>query len=97
MKLASLPRIQSADLRVEPVSEKTALFVQAGAFVSRDLALKIERDLAPIGPTRIVEATVGQRRFYRVRLGPVATVNDGDRMLDAVVRTGYPDARLVVY
>jgi len=97
VKVASLPAVESADLRIVPVSGKTNLFVQAGAFSRRDLALKMKRDLAPIGPTQIVEATVGERRFYRVRLGPVATVNDGDRMLDAVMRTGYPDARLVVY
>lgn len=94
---APLPAGERAGLRIVPVSGKTSMFVQAGAFIRRDLALKTERDLALIGPTRIVETTVGMRRFYRVRLGPVATVNDGDRMLDAVVRTGYPDARLVVY
>lgn len=92
------PAADSAeDVKIVPVSAKTNLFVQAGAFIRRDLARKTERDLAPIGPTRIVEATVGERLFYRVRLGPVATVNDGDRILDQVMRTGYPDARLVVY
>ena len=94
---ADRPAGESADLRIVPVSGKTTLFVQAGAFVRRDLAMKMERELAPIGPTQIIEATVGKRRFYRVRLGPVATVNDGDRILEAVVRTGYPNARLVVY
>ena len=94
--IASLPAPESADLKIVPVSDKTTLFVQAGAFMRRDLARQMERDLAPIGPTQIVEATVGKRRFYRVRVGPVATVNDGDRVLDAVVRTGYPNARLVV-
>jgi rare lipoprotein A len=97
VSVASLPRNEVTDVKVVPVSAKTNLFIQAGAFVRRDLALKMEQDLAPIGPTRIVEAMVGQRRFYRVRLGPVESVNDGDRILDAVVRTGYPNARLVVY
>ena len=94
--LASLPTSESADLKTVPVSGKTTLFVQGGAFVRRDLARQMEQDLASIGPTKIVEATVGTQRFYRVRVGPVATVNDGDRILDAVVRTGYPNARLVV-
>ncbi len=92
-----LPAVESTDLKIVPVSGKTTLFVQAGAFVRRELAVKMKRALAPIGPTHIIEATVGKRRFYRVRLGPVATVSDGDRILDAVVRTGYPNARLVVY
>lgn len=79
-----------------PVSEKTSLFVQAGAFVRRDLALKMKRTLTPIGPTRVVEASIGNRRFFRVRVGPVESINDGDRILDKVVENGYPDARLVV-
>ena len=97
VKVASLDPRDGIDLTVVPVKPKTSLFVQAGAFISMDLARKLERNLATIGPTQIVEATVGDRLFYRVRLGPVATVDDGDRMLDAVMRTGYPDARLVVY
>lgn len=97
VKTTYLPAVQRTDLSIFPVSGKTNLFVQAGAYVRRDLAMKTERDLAQIGPIQIVEATVGAHRFYRVRLGPVATVNDGDRILDAVMRTGYPNARLVVY
>ena len=96
VKIASLPVTENAVLGNVPVTGKTTMFVQAGAFVRRDLARQMERSLAPIGPTRIVETTVGKQLFYRVRVGPVATVNDGDRVLDAVVRTGYPDARLVV-
>jgi rare lipoprotein A len=79
-----------------PVSGSTRLFVQAGAFVQRHLADRLQRSLTTIGPTRVVEATVGDRRFYRVRVGPVATVTDGDRILDQVVANGHPDARLVV-
>lgn len=94
---AAVPEARSAGVSTVPVSGKTSLFVQAGAFIRRDLAMKMERHLAPIAPTQIVEAVVGDRRYYRVRLGPVATVNDGDRILDEVVRNGYPSARLVVY
>jgi len=97
IKVADLPATQQITLRKLPVSGKTRLFVQAGSYVRRDLAKQTEKQLAPIGPTQIVEATIGKRLFYRVRLGPMSTVNDADRILDAVVRTGYPDARLVVY
>jgi len=97
VRVAVLPAAPDPDLKTVPVAAKTSLFVQAGAFVRRDLAMKTKRDLSPIGPAHIVEATVGENLFYRVRLGPVATVDDGDRILDAVVRTGYSDARLVVY
>lgn len=79
-----------------PVAGGTRLFVQAGAFVQRTLADRTRRTLVTIGPTRVVEATVGDRLFYRVRVGPLGSVTDGDRILDQVVESGYPDARLVV-
>ncbi|MDC0033708.1 septal ring lytic transglycosylase RlpA family protein [Alphaproteobacteria bacterium] len=96
VKITRLGAGEDANLKIVPVLRKTTLFVQAGAFIRRDLAKRMEQSLAQIGPTQIVEATLGKRRFFRVRVGPVATVHDGDRILDAVVRTGYPGARLVV-
>ena len=42
------------------------------------------------------EITVGARRFYRVRMGPVDSVEAGDRLLAIVVDAGVPEARLVV-
>jgi rare lipoprotein A len=91
--ITPVQKIQGLSL---PVPGKGSLFVQAGAFVRKDLAKQMERDLAPIGPTRIVEATIGERLYYRVRLGPVA-MDESNKILDAVVRTGYPDARLVTH
>lgn len=79
-----------------PVTGKTKLFVQAGAFVRRDLALKTRNSLSTIGPTRVVETSIGTRRFFRVRVGPVSSISAGDRILDRVVENGYPNARLVV-
>ena len=79
-----------------PVAGGTRLFVQAGAFVQRTLADRTQQALAPIAPTQVVEATVGDRLFYRVRVGPLDSVADGDRILDRVVDSGYPGARLVV-
>lgn len=96
VEVASVAPKKRVDLRVVPVPATTSLFVQAGAFVREDLARRTEQSLAPIGPTKIVEATIGEQRFYRVHVGPVATVTDGDRVLEQVVRNGYPNARLVV-
>lgn len=99
------PRLTAAETRASigtpsvtnvPVSDKTTLFVQAGAFVRRDLALKMKDNLMPIGPTQVVETSIGNRRFFRVRVGPVASIQDGDRVLDRLVENGYPNARLVV-
>lgn len=79
-----------------PVKPPSGMYIQAGAFVQRDYALRLQRRLASVGPARVVEATVGNRRFWRVRLGPVASVEEGDRLLDRVLASGHSGARLVV-
>jgi len=79
-----------------PVSGTPRIYVQAGAFVYRDLADKMKRLLDPIGPTQVAEAVIGERRFYRVRIGPLSSVEDADQMLELVSASGYPEAQLVV-
>lgn len=81
-------------LRFEAV-KPTRLFVQAGSFVRREYAERMQRKLSPVGRARITEAVVGKYRFYRVRIGPLGTVEQGDRVLDNVIAYGYPDARLI--
>lgn len=81
-------------LRFEAV-KPTRLFVQAGSFVRREYAERMQRKLSPVGRARITEAVVGKYRFYRVRIGPLGTVEQGDRVLDHVIAYGYPDARLI--
>jgi rare lipoprotein A len=34
--------------------------------------------------------------LYRVRIGPVGSVDEADQLLDRVVGSGAPDARIVV-
>lgn len=79
-----------------PVTEKPEIYVQTGAFVQRELAEKMQKLLSPIGPTNVAEAMVGQQRFYRVRMGPLASVERADQLLELVSASGYPEARLVV-
>tara|TARA_R110000787_G_scaffold84006_11_gene180341 strand:- start:1255 stop:2178 length:924 start_codon:yes stop_codon:yes gene_type:complete len=79
-----------------PITAKPRIYVQAGAFVYRDLADKMKRLLDPIGPTQIAEAVIGERRFYRVRIGPLSSVKKADQLLELVTASGYPEARLVV-
>jgi rare lipoprotein A len=79
------------------ITAKPKIYVQAGAFTHRDLAAKMKRLLDPIGPAEVAEAVIGQRRFYRVRIGPVNSVQKADQLLELVVASGYPEAQLVVY
>jgi rare lipoprotein A len=104
-QIKQLPNISTRELkksgpenlvRVAPVSGSKKIYVQAGAFVYRDLAVKMQNLLDPLGPTRVVEAVIGKRRYFRVQVGPAATVNQGDKLLELVIASGYPKARLVV-
>jgi rare lipoprotein A len=81
---------------VEPVRGGKRIYIQAGSFVERGRAESMKRKLSPVGVTTVVPAQVGAQRFYRVRVGPVRTVEAGDRLLDHVIAYGYPDARIVV-
>jgi rare lipoprotein A len=88
---------QSNDGRVETVPvETTRIYIQAGAFSNRDNAMRLSGALRRIAPSQISETRVDGQTFYRVRLGPVTTVADADALLEQVIGSGYPGARVVV-
>ena len=80
---------------VVPV-HSTAMFVQAGAFTNVANANRLRSKLAPFGPSHVVPAVVGNQRFYRVRVGPIASLAQADTLLARVVAAGHPEARIIV-
>jgi rare lipoprotein A len=80
---------------VVPV-RKTAMFIQAGAFTNLANATRLKTTLMPFGRTQVVPAYVGTQKFYRVRLGPIASLAEADTTLAKVVASGHPEARLIV-
>lgn len=94
---SSLNDLPKADGTITVVPTKqTQLFIQAGAFTNVSNANRLRAKLAAYGPSRVVPAFIGQQRFYRVQLGPIATVADADATLEMVLAAGHPEARLVV-
>ncbi|MDA0262348.1 MAG: septal ring lytic transglycosylase RlpA family protein [Proteobacteria bacterium] len=77
-------------------SGETSIFVQAGAFSSRQNADRLRDKLAGVGPVSVSQTTIKGRVFHRVRLGPLGTVHDADAALARVMQSGYPGARIVV-
>jgi rare lipoprotein A len=68
------------------------LFVDGASFSRRDLA---DRQAARIGGR--VEATGPRgRQTFRVRIGPLQSVAEADRALEAALRAGVSDSRIVV-
>ncbi len=72
------------------------LFLQVGAFASRynaeTLRDRLERDA--FRPVEIQAS--GDGRLYRVRIGPLASVEDSDRLAARVSASGLGEARVVV-
>jgi rare lipoprotein A len=75
--------------------KKTQLFVQAGAFGVLDNAEKLRQQLAKVGRADVSQVQVGGRTFYRVRIGPLASVDQADATLAKVVAAGSSEAKIV--
>lgn len=74
----------------------TRIYVQAGAFGQYDNANRVRARLASLGPVNISTVLVNGRDLFRVRVGPIVNVAEADHLLDSVIRSGYPDARVIV-
>ncbi|MFN7113223.1 MAG: septal ring lytic transglycosylase RlpA family protein [Alphaproteobacteria bacterium] len=73
----------------------TGIFVQAGSFSVQENAVRLGDRLKSLGDVQVTPVTVSGRQFWRVRVGPLATVDEADRVLDAVIRAGGDGARVL--
>jgi rare lipoprotein A len=75
-----------------------ALFVQAGAFSDPANAQRLAEKLrgGSFGKIFVRDDQIAGRRMYRVRIGPVATVAEFDRVVAALERAGINDAHLAL-
>ena len=87
----ALTEVASVDLVEGP-----STFIQAGAFSSPDNAQRLSDALAPFGEVRTTMVTVDGTAVYRVRLGPVATPEGAEALLERIIGAGHLDAHLVV-
>ncbi|HEX3954562.1 MAG TPA: septal ring lytic transglycosylase RlpA family protein [Stellaceae bacterium] len=71
------------------------IFVQAGAFAVPENAQRVRARIATLGSAEIVSGAGNGGMLYRVRVGPVASQAEAQRLLDKVVGSGYPGARVV--
>ena len=72
------------------------LYVQAGSFMYFHNANRLRVRLSPLGQPLIAPTMVDGRHFFRVRFGPLASVDDADRLFNSLLSRGYNDARIVV-
>jgi rare lipoprotein A len=74
----------------------TNIFVQAGSFTRVDNAVRLRARLSQLGNVQVAETIVEDQRYFRVRIGPMATVEEADDLLAILLGNGHPDARVVV-
>lgn len=79
-------------LAVEP----TKIYVQAGAFSQFQNANRLKVILSEFGPAKVTTVAIGEYYLFRVRLGPMSSLPEADRMLAKIIGAGYPEARLIV-
>lgn len=98
-KQVALGNTQSPQLTGQVVTvpvKPSNIYIQAGAFLRQGNAQQLQRKLSSIGQTRITEFILNQQRFYRVQLGPIASVEEADRLLQQLLDNGHPDAKIAV-
>ncbi len=89
---AALAHQQVQTVPVKP----TQIFIQAGAFQRFDNAHRLSALLSTLGPTTVSQVETKAGPMFRVRIGPLASVDQADTLLERVIGAGHPEARIVV-
>ena len=74
----------------------TQIWVQVGAFHSEGSAASVLAQLETLGNGEISSLLKAGQTLHRVRLGPVQTVSEADKLLDGVMSIGFSGARIIV-
>jgi rare lipoprotein A len=74
------------------------LFLQVGAFSNAENAERLRSRLGSSGrgDVRVVRTEVDRRTLYRVRIGPIANVDEADRMSRELAMLGHDESRIVI-
>lgn len=87
----------SAPSGVDVVPVKpTEIYIQAGAFSFVENARLLQNRLGDVSGTSISRAHVNGQEFFRVRIGPLRSVDEADAALSDLIAKGHTNARIVV-
>jgi len=79
------------------ISTDNELFIQAGAFASQYNAKQLQQKLNALLPNNAVKlAFVEQDKLYRVRIGPLPSVTEADRVARTISANGYPEPQVII-
>ncbi len=89
------PVLRLPETVTQSQADPGSLFIQLGTFHSFQYANIQRAQVAGLG-ANIVSTPEGRGQIYRVIVGPFASVQQADSVLDQVLRAGVTDARIVV-
>ncbi len=79
------------------IGETPSIFIQAGAFSQYDNANRLRARLGVLGyPVRVHQVYITNQPMFRVRVGPLRSIDAADQTLDRLVAAGYLDAQIVI-
>ena len=81
-------------MTVSPVI--TQIWVQVGAFHSESSAASVLAQVQTLAKGEISSLLKAGQTLHRVRLGPVQTVSEADKLLNGVMNIGFSGARIIV-
>ncbi len=93
------PDYQATTAETPSPMSQASLYLQIGAFANPQNAERLRIRLQDTGfaNTRIAEGYTGNNtHVYRVRIGPIATVEDADRMAARLAELGINDSHIVI-
>ena len=95
VKIATLTDTAAATATAQ---ENQTLYLQVGAFSSRDNAQRMQADLLSqnIGAIRIVEATTDAGTFFKVQVGPLASHMEANRVTQELKTLGISNSHSIV-
>ena len=90
------PDLNQQRVMVQPV-RPTSLYVQAGAFTVWQNANRLRAQIVSVAPSAQVSSTIVKGiEYFRVRVGPLQSVDQADHTLQQLISTGHTEARIVV-
>lgn len=93
--LANIEYMTPEQVQVVPVAPSN-IYVQAGSFSVEKNAEKLKVDLSKLGSVRIEEALVNGVNYHRVQVGPIASVEEADAMLDVLSEMGIDSTKIQI-
>lgn len=89
---------RSTPAPVASVSPPVGIYLQVGAFRDQDNAYRLRTRLASLdsAPVHIIHARTHDALLHRVRLGPLVSVEQADRLVEQLEGLGIHDSQIVV-